>query len=190
MPMMSSSEIKLFEKYLSNATNYLEYGSGGSTVFASKFKNIKKIKSIESDSKWASKIQKETKTEMNYINLGKTGECGTPVNLSTKHLWNKYSQTYSKKHLWPTYSQHYSPEFDIVLIDGRFRVASFLDICLKEGTPIVLFHDFLNRPEYHIVLQFSRIVESIDTLVVLKINKNLNLEKVKELYKKYSLNSD
>ena len=175
MPMMSSGEIKIFEKHLSQASNYLEYGSGGSTVFASKFPL--RIKSIESDSEWASKIQKETRTEMNYINLGRTGGCGTPVD-------------FSKKHLWPTYSQHYSDEFDLVLIDGRFRVACFLDICLKEGTPIVLFHDFLNRPEYHVVLQFSTVVESIDTLVVLKINENLDINKVQELYKKYSLNSD
>ena len=174
---MSSSENKIFEKYLSKATNYLEYGSGGSTVFASKFKNIKKIKSIESDSKWASKIQKETKTEMNYIKLGKTGECGTPIDLSTKHLW-------------PTYSQHYSPEFDIVLIDGRFRVACFLDICLKKGNPTILFHDFLNRSEYHIILQFCQVIESVDTLVVLKINENLDLAKIKDLYSIYSLISD
>ena len=186
--MMSSSEIKIFEKYLSQATNYLEYGSGGSTVFACKFPL--RIKSIESDSEWASKIQKETRTEMNYINLGRIGQCGTPKDLSMKFLWNKYSQNYSKKHLWPTYSQHYSEEFDLVLIDGRFRVACFLNICLKEGTPIVLFHDFLNRPEYHIVLEFSTVVESVDTLAVLKINQQLDLEKVKELYKKYSLNSD
>lgn len=176
MPMMSSAEIKIFEKYLSQTTNYLEYGSGGSTVFASKFENIKKIKSIESDSEWASKIQKETRTEMNYINLGRTGGCGTPVDLSTKHLW-------------PIYSQNYSEEFDLVLIDGRFRVACFLDICLK-GTPTLLFHDFLKRSEYHSVLQFCTVLESIDTLVVLKINENINLEKVQELYKKYSLNSD
>ncbi len=175
MPMMSSGEIKIFEKHLSQATNYLEYGSGGSTVFASKFPL--RIKSIESDSEWASKIQKETRTEMNYINLGRTGGCGTPTDLLTKHLW-------------PTYSQHYSKEFDLVLIDGRFRVACFLDICLKEGTPIVLFHDFLNRPEYHVVLQFSTIIDSVDTLVVLKINNNINLETVQELYNTYSLNSD
>jgi protein O-GlcNAc transferase len=175
MPMMSSGEIKLFEKYLSQATNYLEYGSGGSTVLASKFNNIKRIKSIESDSEWASKVELKTRTEMNYINLGKTGGCGTPL---------------ENKHLWPTYSQHYSPEFDLVLIDGRFRVACFLDICLK-GTSTVLFHDFLNRHQYYgIILQFCQIVESADTLAVLKINDNIDVAKVQEMYKTYSFNSD
>lgn len=175
--MMSSAEITKFKKYLSQATNYLEYGSGGSTVFASKFENIKKIKSIESDSNWASKIQKETTTEMNYINLGRTGGCGTPIDLSTKHLW-------------PRYSQNYSEEFDLVLIDGRFRVACFLDILLKQGSPIVLFHDFLNRPEYHIILQFSTVIESVDTLVVLKINDNIDLKIIQEFYNTYSIISD
>lgn len=169
MPMMSSGEIEIFKKYLVQAKNYLEYGSGGSTVFASKFPL--RIKSIESDSKWASKVQLQTRTEMNYINLGQTGLCGTP--LENKHLWHKYSQ-------------NYSPEFDLVLIDGRFRVACFFDICLK-GRPIILFHDFLNRSEYHIVLEFSTIIESLHTLVVLKINENLDLEKVRNLYEKYSL---
>ena len=176
MPMMSSGEIAKFEKYLSKATNYLEYGSGGSTIFASKFKNIEKIKSIESDSNWALKIKTLARTVMNYINLGQTGQCGTPIDVSTKHLW-------------PTYSQHYSPEYDLVLIDGRFRVACFFDACLK-GTPIILFHDFLNRSQYNIVLQFCEIVESIDTLVVLKINDIIDKQKVQELYETYSFDSD
>ena len=177
MPMMSSTEITKFEKYLSQASNYLEYGCGGSTILASKFENIKKIKSIESVLEWALKIQEETITEMEYINLGHTGQGGTPVDLSIKHLW-------------PNYSKHYSPEFDLVLIDGRFRVACFLDILLKGGCPTVLFHDFLNRPEYHIVLEFSTIIDSVNTLVVLKINDNIDKQKVQELYEKYSFNSD
>ena len=173
MPMMSSEEIKIFEKYLSRATNYLEYGSGGSTVFACNFPL--RIKSIDSDSEWASKIQKETRAEIIYINLGKTNNCGTPL---------------ENKHLWPIYSQNYSEEFDLVLIDGRFRVACFLDICLKSGNPLILWHDFLNRSEYHIILQFVTVIESVDTLVVLKINKDLNLDEMQKLYTTYSFNSD
>ena len=33
-PMMTIPDTKLLKKYLSNATNYFEFGSGGSTVCA------------------------------------------------------------------------------------------------------------------------------------------------------------
>ena len=177
-PMMSDSEIEVLTKYLEKATNYLEYGSGGSTVYACKFSNLNKIKTIESDRKWALEMKEVCpKADINYINIGRTGKCGTPVDKLSIDSWKNYSMNYSS-------------EFDLVLIDGRFRVACLLNIILKKGNPIILFHDFNNRPEYHIVKQFCTILESIDTLVVLKINNNNDLNKISMLYKNYSLNSD
>jgi protein O-GlcNAc transferase len=177
-PMMTNSEIKVFTKYLENATNYLEYGSGGSTFYACNFNNLKKIKTIESDYKFSLEISKKCpRADINYINIGRTGICGTPIDIT-------------KQYLWKNYSNNYSSNFDLVLIDGRFRVACLLDIILKQGNPIILFHDFNNRPEYHIIKNFCTIIESIDTLVVLKINDNIDISEINRLYIIYNLNSD
>ncbi len=62
-------------------------------------------------------------------------------------------------------------QVDVVLIDGRFPVAC----CLKcydilSDDSVILFDDFLNRPQYHVVLDFFEIVEqTVDKrMVVLK----------------------
>lgn len=175
---MSDSEIEIFTKYLEKSTNYLEYGSGGSTVYACKFSNLNKIKTIESDYNFSLEIKNLCpNADINYINVGRTGKCGTPIYITKRYLWNNYSMNYSS-------------EFDLVLIDGRFRVACLLDIIIKKGNPIILFHDFNNRPEYHIIKEFCTIIESIDTLVVLKINDNIDMNKISILYNFYSFNSD
>lgn len=176
--MMTDSEIEIFTKYLKKAINYLEYGSGGSTVYACKFSNLNKIKTIESDYKFSLEIQNKCpRADINYINVGRTGKCGTPIDITKRYLWKKYSNNYSS-------------EFDLVLIDGRFRVACLLDIIIKKGDPIILFHDFNNRSEYHIIKEFCTIIESIDTLVVLKINDNIDMNKITRLYNFYSFNSN
>jgi hypothetical protein len=51
-------------------------------------------------------------------------------------------------------------EIDLVLIDGRFRVACCLkcfDVITQDC--FIAFDDFLDRPFYHIVLKYFDIVE-------------------------------
>lgn len=48
-PSFSKNDLNMFYKYLDKATNYFEYGSGGSTYQASIRVNIKYIVSVESD---------------------------------------------------------------------------------------------------------------------------------------------
>ena len=81
---------------------------------------------------------------------------------------------------------------DLILIDGRFRVAC----CLKCFDKInqdcfIIFDDFLNRPQYHIVLDYYEIIEkTIDnTMVVLQ--KKSHIKNIPdELIEKYELNPE
>ena len=78
---------------------------------------------------------------------------------------------------------------DLLLIDGRFRVACCLkcyDIINDEC--FIAFDDFLCRPYYHIVLDYFDIVEqntTDDRMVILKKKKNVIVPK--ELLEKYEL---
>ena len=51
-PHLAPNDKKMFYNYLKKSSFYFEYGSGGSTYQASIRKNIKKIFSVESDTKW------------------------------------------------------------------------------------------------------------------------------------------
>ena len=64
---------------------------------------------------------------------------------------------------------------DVVLVDGRWRVACALQALLRcDAGATVMFHDFWNRPNYHGVLDFTDVVERVDNLAVLRRNPDID----------------
>lgn len=77
---------------------------------------------------------------------------------------------------------------DLIFIDGRFRVAC----CLKcypsiSKSCFIVFDDFLNRPQYHVVLDYFDIIEKTqdNRLTILKKKPNMTIPK--ELIQNYEL---
>ena len=66
---------------------------------------------------------------------------------------------------------------DLVLIDGRFRVACFLHSLLAAdaGTPL-LFDDYTNRPHYHLVEEFCPIAQSEGRQALFRVPEELDRE--------------
>lgn len=162
-PAIKSLDKLLFYKYLDKATHYMEFGSGGSTYQASIRPNIKSICTVESDLKWIQKLQTNIThpcIQYNYIDI--------------KAIPNSWG--YPGKDCKPDSMKKYSDikvrsDTDFILIDGRFRVACCLKLIgqINENC-IVVFDDFLDRPQYHIVLDYFTIIEQTDnkSLVVLQ----------------------
>ena len=180
-PHMAPNDLQMFYKYLDAATNYLEYGSGGSTYQASIRQNLKAIYSVESDLVWYNKLKAliGSNTNVNYIycEMKATGNIwGRPGRGSTLDDWNKYSGAIID-----------IPDIDFVLIDGRFRVAWCLKCFDVIGSDCVIaFDDFLDRPQYHVVLQFYEVIEkTIDKRMVILKKKALENGPSKELIEKY-----
>lgn len=190
-PHLANNDIKMFYKYLNRTTNYFEYGSGGSTYQASIRVNIMKIYSVESDRDWHIKLRNILKNKNNirfiYNEMDtKPNTWGNPGPKSNETQWINYSNYIT------LLDEESKKEIDLVMIDGRFRVACCLK-CFSEinNDCLVAFDDFLNRPKYHIVLHFYDIVEktSDNRMVILK--KKKDLESVPdELIKKYELLKD
>lgn len=180
-PHMAPNDLQMFYKYLDAATNYLEYGSGGSTYQASIRQNLKSIYSVESDLAWHKRLKAliGTNSIVNYIycEMNATGNnWGTPGRGSTVENWNVYSGAIIG-----------IPDIDFILIDGRFRVACCLKCFDAIGySSFIAFDDFLDRPQYHIVLQFYEIIEkTIDKRMVILKKKDLVNGPSKELIEKY-----
>ena len=114
-PHLAPSDKQMFYKYLDKCINYFEYGSGGSTVQASIRPNIKSIISVESDIEWYNKI-KNLVDNVHYIyndmNV-KPNTWGHPGNNATSLQKINYSEHFKKL----------GKDSDLILIDGRFRVA-------------------------------------------------------------------
>ena len=158
-PFLDEEDAATFLPELEHATYYLEYGAGGSTVAAAK--QCVKTLSVESDKYFVRVIEKRIEplnhnVTLHYADIGVTGPGGGPVKiLSSKRSRLRYSD-------YVFAPEYYIQEnfFDLMLIDGRFRVACAL-FCLSRaiatgGKCLVCIDDYTDRPEYHIVEAFCR----------------------------------
>ena len=172
-PSFAKNDLLMFNKYLNNTKNYFEFGSGGSTYQASIKNNIKLIISVESDKEWHSIIKnnvKHSNFHYKFIDLKcNPKNWGYPSDLCDKKIYKDYSNVISN------IRKETANLLDLILIDGRFRVACALKChsVINDNCKII-FDDFLNRKQYHIVLNYYDIIDkTIDNrMVVLKKKKN------------------
>lgn len=185
IPVMSTNEIDVLEKYLSMCNVYFEYGAGGSTCLASKYPNIGYIYSVESNEEWVYKVQVlpivKDRVDKKQIEFRVMDINGNP------NLWG-YPFDLGKKSNWPVYSSQISrvpPDNcpDLVFIDGRFRVACIVMSLLScpDDTNICV-HDFNDRPYYHCVNEFIDVIEKVDTLIVFRKRKGIDDSSLSKIY--------
>jgi len=172
---MTAKEVGLFNSLLAKTQYFLEFGSGDSTSLAVSHIQIMRIDSVESDREFYEsqlshrpEIQNATQDGrlfFHFPDLGETREWGTPVNSDKKHLWSLYSSQVFENTI----------PYDLVLVDGRFRVACALQAIRFLGNSArVLIHDFTIRPQYRVLLRFFEIEDVADTLVLLKRKTDFN----------------
>ena len=155
---MNLDEIAAFSRYRDKSSNYFEFGCGGSTVFCNS--EQRKIKSVDNSLHWINKVKPlvGSTTELIYVNTGPVLEYGIPADQKQTSLFADYSLAFSKR----------DSDTDLVLIDGRFRVACGLQIVLSEYSGIVLLHD-ADRTEYKPLFNFFTVLERVDNLVALRL---------------------
>ena len=130
------------------ASVFLEYGSGGSTVLAASGAQ-RTVFSVESDAAWADGLRlyfeqnpPKGRVRLHSVNIGETAAWGKPVN---DEGWRGYY--HYPISVWDR------PDFeapDVILIDGRFRTACFVTALLRirRGT-VILWDDYTKRKAYH-----------------------------------------
>lgn len=134
---MTPKEVELFKFYVSNAISYFEYGCGGSTVLVNSHPNIKHMVSVDSCSEWIEKTKQQISDagKVNFYHVDINGNCaswGAPIDNSKKSDWIKY----------PSSILEQKKDFDLILVDGRFRVACCAAAAIKMSKDsILLLHD-------------------------------------------------
>lgn len=150
------------------ASVILEYGSGGSTVLAAELPG-KKVISVESDPKWLCRLNNyldatpaPSRPITYYVDIGPTKEWGYPVNLAARAKFPNYSAG-----VW---LEDFFEHPDLVLVDGRFRVACFLACAALTQRPLtVLFDDYVDRPHYHCVETVCAPVRIVGRMAIFEI---------------------
>jgi hypothetical protein len=169
-PSMRPREIELLTGLFCHAHCAVEFGAGGSTTLGVKL-GLSRLISVESDGEWiartrvdesAARAQADGRLTLLHADIGPIGVFGGPAqDAPQREGWANYPSA--------PWSHVDTPRLDLVLIDGRFRVACILETLLKvDRRPLIAIHDFWDRPEYHGVLPFLDEVESCQTLGVFR----------------------
>lgn len=139
----------VFKQLAMKSKVYFEYGCGKSTIWCSF--NIKGgIYSVDTSNEWVqdtkSKSCPNNIPHLSLVDCGAIGEWGRPTSYLLRDNFKEYV-------IGPFKLTSNSP--DLILIDGRFRVACFLNSLSrsKPGTRII-FDDYTERPQYHVVEEF------------------------------------
>lgn len=161
-------EGELVAREYAHASSILEYGSGGSTVLAARSTNAE-VLSIESDKKWAQNLTSflkekdlgSNRVKVHWANVGPTGKWGYP---SDQSRWRRY----------PLYAfcpwEDFDISPDVVLIDGRFRLACLAATMVFAKKPTtVLFDDFVNRDAYHSATQFIKPTKTVGRMAKFEV---------------------
>lgn len=185
-PWFRLNDKKMYYKYLDKATHYFEFGSGGSTYNASKKKNIIWIRSVESDLDWYNKILKKVE-DKNYVKIIYCDVKAKPNNLGRPGKDSKLEDCINYSDQILNLSDDDISKIDLILIDGRFRVACALKCfnVIKDNC-IVIIDDFLNRKHYHIVLDYYDIIDKTEDKSMVVLKRKLDIDKPNdELIRKY-----
>lgn len=184
---MSPAELSLFKSFLACSDRYLEFGSGGSTCLAAAM-GKQTIISVDSSDEWLAKVAAECRKftdvpapRLVKVDVGPVGDWGRPLDPSTRDRWPTY---YSS--VW---SDPDSAECDLYLVDGRFRVASFMSIVLRcRPATIIVVHDFASRSGYHVVKEICREVARAEDLSVFQVPTTADTDRARAILDSYAYN--
>lgn len=170
----SLEELIAFMSFLTKDTIFFETGSGCSSIIANYY--AKKVISIEGSKIWYEKgiknglnnslIFKDLKSDFN--------DWSVPSAVSSIEDWKKYFQSYQKDY-----------NADVILIDGRFKVATAMDIFNKiRDDTVVLIHEYKTRPSYFILEEYYNYIYHWNSLYALTKKKEVKEIplKIQQLY--------
>lgn len=144
-PWMPTKTASALSEFLTGAETYLEYGVGGSTRLAL-HSGVNTIVAVESDQQYleaASTMVELSRHAVHWVpvhvDIGPTGYLGFPKSLKARFKWAQYASA--------PWSLGVSP--DLILIDGRFRLACALTAA-RHASPgtLIFFDDYATRPWY------------------------------------------
>jgi len=171
--MMRSDERQLLTSYMTPTTRYFEWGSGGSTETYPRLTQGTVV-SIENYKRWCDKVstlpfvqcrQKQGTLHYKCIVPYPTKDGGYPVDAAHNGDFDEYINAIEEY-----------PNFDVVLVDARWRVACALRALdyITDDT-IVFLHDHIigKRDYYTPIFKWYEEIKRVHTLVAMRRRKGV-----------------
>lgn len=167
--MMTKKEQEFLASYMTPTTRYFEWGSGGSTdTYGRLTEGL--VVSVENFRPWCDKVaslpfvkcrQKNKSLEYKCIIPHATGPAGYPENKNHSGDFAEYLNAITAH-----------PNFDVVLVDGRWRVAcAMISLDYIKDSTVVFMHDVSDAPSrkaYKTVYKWYDVIAQVDTLVAMR----------------------
>ena len=172
----NTDAFQAFREMVDTSDNYAEYGIGASTVFAARNSSAR-IRAVETDPLWVEKVRGEIgeRAEIIHADLGPVGKLGRPLSYDKASNLDLY--------LDGPFDGGFSP--DLVLIDGRFRVACFLSALLNSAPGTRLIFDDYHRGWYQVVERILTPTKKLRRQGVFERPKTINENAVRELREQF-----
>jgi len=189
-PQFDEPSTEYFRERVRDARTYLEYGSGGSTILANRTVNT--LVTVESDARFLSDVarklahaERRAMTRLIHVNIGLTHDWGMPVfTKPTRRRVRRWED-------YPTapwrYLRSIAQQPDLILVDGRFRVACVLESLLSlsaTSTTEILLDDYARRPHYQIVEQFTDL-RMVGRMAVLRPRRLVDRIQVRRMVRQF-----
>ena len=174
--IMSPKEIETLTGLLEASEHYFEFGMGGSTCLAARTV-AGSVTAIDSDADWIEKVRQEIgqpdkDVTLKHVDIGPTGNWGTPIGTGSRDSFPRYSTSIRAAKL---------DVIDFCLVDGRFRIACFLEALGQlRSDALLAIHDYAVRPEYHLVEEFARPILTCQQLTVFVRRMSADRQRIAE----------
>lgn len=137
----------LFKAAIKDSQIYFEWGCGDSTLWVARNTDAE-IWGVDTSQHWVSTVSQNIcrPAHLYHIDVGPVSDWGRPTTYRYRHNFINYVTANLK-----------APGADVLLIDGRFRVAAFFSALrtAKVGAKII-FDDYTDREHYHIVEEYIK----------------------------------
>ncbi len=176
-PQMSAAERERLAAEFKRTRRYFEFGMGGSSLMAVRA-GIAEMVSIDSDPAWIEAVRSHPEiaprvadgsVSLLHADIGPVADWGRPADRSALRKWSTYLSAG-----WAEWARRGTLP-DLVLVDGRFRVACCLSVAVacarlpEDIYPRVMMHDVDDkRAYYRDALELFEAVETVDTLLVMR----------------------
>jgi hypothetical protein len=191
VPALDAHALEYFRCRLSAAHGYVEYGSGGSTLLAA-VQGLPFV-SIESDAAFAVAVRRsimgstdsqELARRVRHINIGITREWGEPVfTAPSKRRYQRW-----RRYVWAPWVECPVIQPDLVLVDGRFRVACTVATLLVLGSDReyeILVDDYSDRPHYGVLAEIAQIRQIVDRMAILTYRHGTTAHDLRQVLRHY-----
>ncbi|QNN67126.1 hypothetical protein H9L13_10915 [Sphingomonas lutea] len=178
-PHFDEDTQQFFKEALAKASLYLEYGSGGSTILADRL-GVRTI-SVEGDRFYAKAVRSALRLNSSVRiiapHMGITGEWSMPLFRAAQK---------GRRYVEAPFSCLNSACADLVLVDGRYRIACTLAAAKKAsetGTvATIIVDDYRDRPQYSVLEKYLGVPKCVGRSAVFRVRPGLFIPRFTRLF--------